>query len=243
MSWMHTWTGLLFGWVLYFMFLTGSAGYYDTEIDRWMQPENPAPVEVVDPAALFQAGLDYASAQSPGADEYYILLPTSRSYSPYIYTSWKTKDEEGKTTRGSVSLLADGSVVEGARDTNGGQALYRMHWTFHYIPRSVGELIAGLAAFFMLAAIISGIITHKKILVDFFTLRTAKGQRSWLDSHNIVSVVTLPYQIMITFSGLLFVASSFFIPIFLVQYGISSDTQATIYEELYGIKDPVERSG
>ncbi|MEM9054756.1 MAG: PepSY-associated TM helix domain-containing protein, partial [Pseudomonadota bacterium] len=33
MSWMHTWTGLLLGWVLFFMFLTGSAAYYDTEID------------------------------------------------------------------------------------------------------------------------------------------------------------------------------------------------------------------
>ena len=38
MAWLHTWLGLLFGWVLYFIFVTGTAGYLDTEIDRWMRP-------------------------------------------------------------------------------------------------------------------------------------------------------------------------------------------------------------
>jgi len=41
MAWLHTWVGLLLGWVLYFMFVTGTAGYLDTEIDRWMMPEAP----------------------------------------------------------------------------------------------------------------------------------------------------------------------------------------------------------
>lgn len=36
---LHTWVGVLFGWLLYFMFVTGTAGYLDTEIDRWMRPE------------------------------------------------------------------------------------------------------------------------------------------------------------------------------------------------------------
>jgi uncharacterized iron-regulated membrane protein len=44
MAWLHTWAGLLLGWVLFFMFLTGTAGYFDTEIDRWMQPERPASI-------------------------------------------------------------------------------------------------------------------------------------------------------------------------------------------------------
>ena len=82
MSWMHTWTGLVFGWVLFFMFLTGSASYYDTEIDRWMQPEQPAPVIIDDTAALLQVGLDHAMAEAPAADQHFVRIPTSRSYSP-----------------------------------------------------------------------------------------------------------------------------------------------------------------
>src|SRR3546814_3592298 len=55
---------------------------------------------------------------------------------------------------------------------------------------------------FMLVAIVSGVITHKKIFVDFFTFRWGKGQRSWLDAHNALSVFGLPFHLMITYTGL-----------------------------------------
>ncbi len=244
MSWMHTWTGLLLGWILYFMFLTGSAGYYDTEIDRWMKPEQPAPVDITgDGSALFQMGIDYASAQAPQADSYFVIVPTNRTYSPYVSVGWQGTDEGGERVSGRAQLTADGQIVPDPRDTGGGQSLYQMHWTFHYIPRALGEFIAGLAAFFMFAAILSGIITHKKIIADFFTLRLSKGQRSWLDSHNVLSVMTLPYQIMITYSGLLFVGTLFFAPIIVAQYGVSEDARDALIEEVFGIGDEPERTG
>ncbi|MEM9335787.1 MAG: PepSY-associated TM helix domain-containing protein, partial [Pseudomonadota bacterium] len=46
MTWLHTWTGLLFCWILYFMFVTGTLGYFDTEIDHWMAPERGPAKEV-----------------------------------------------------------------------------------------------------------------------------------------------------------------------------------------------------
>jgi uncharacterized iron-regulated membrane protein len=55
---------------------------------------------------------------------------------------------------------------------------------------------------FMLVAIVSGIITHKKIFADFFMLRFGKGQRSWLDAHNVTAVLALPFHLMITYTGL-----------------------------------------
>jgi len=54
----------------------------------------------------------------------------------------------------------------------------------------------------MLLTLISGIITHKKILTDFFTLRAFKGQRSYLDFHNVSSVIALPFFLTMTFTGL-----------------------------------------
>ena len=56
----------------------------------------------------------------------------------------------------------------------------------------------------MLVAVFSGVITHKKIIKDFFTFRPGKGQCSWLDAHNVVSVMSLPFFVMITYSGLVF---------------------------------------
>lgn len=39
MAWLHSWTGLLLGWLLFAIFLMGSMSYYRHEITMWMQPE------------------------------------------------------------------------------------------------------------------------------------------------------------------------------------------------------------
>jgi uncharacterized iron-regulated membrane protein len=41
MDWLQAWAGLIVGWVLYAIFLTGTLAYYQHEITRWMQPELP----------------------------------------------------------------------------------------------------------------------------------------------------------------------------------------------------------
>ncbi|WP_446893656.1 PepSY-associated TM helix domain-containing protein, partial [Acinetobacter sp. NS4_7] len=73
---------------------------------------------------------------------------------------------------------------------------YRFHFQFHYMPVLWGRYLAGLCAMFMLVAIVSGVITHKKIFTDFFTFRPRKGQRSWLDAHNATAVLALPFHIV-----------------------------------------------
>ncbi|MEM7277955.1 MAG: PepSY-associated TM helix domain-containing protein, partial [Pseudomonadota bacterium] len=35
MTWLHTWFGIVVCWLLYFMFITGTTGYFDEEIDAW----------------------------------------------------------------------------------------------------------------------------------------------------------------------------------------------------------------
>ncbi|GAB3471987.1 PepSY-associated TM helix domain-containing protein [Polaromonas eurypsychrophila] len=47
-------------------------------------------------------------------------------------------------------------------------------------------------------ASVSGIATHKRILADFYTFRPKNNQSSWLDAHNAVAVLALPYHLMIT---------------------------------------------
>src|SRR5699024_7742658 len=92
------------------------------------------------------------------------------------------------------------------RDTLGGFFLYRFHFDLHYMPVIWARWIVGFCAMFMLVAILSGIITHKKIFADFFTLRLKKGQRSWLDAHNASAVLALPFHLMVTYTGLVTLA-------------------------------------
>jgi hypothetical protein len=39
MSWVHTWTGLVMGWLLFAVYVTGALSYFRNEITVWMQPE------------------------------------------------------------------------------------------------------------------------------------------------------------------------------------------------------------
>ena len=41
MSDLHIWAGLLVGWLLYAMFLTGTVAYFRDETSQWMRPELP----------------------------------------------------------------------------------------------------------------------------------------------------------------------------------------------------------
>lgn len=199
MSWLHTWAGLIFGWVLFAMFLTGSLAFFRPEITRWMQPEiqvqsGPA-VQAVDTAQR------YLSEHAPDAKRWFITPPSNRE--PLIQILYQVpKPKPGE--RGFVRVKLDpatGQAVAG-RETRGGDFFYRFHFELE-TAFPWGRWLASIAGMFMLVAIISGIITHKKIFTDFFTFRPRKGgQRAWMDGHNVLSVLGLPFHLMITFSGL-----------------------------------------
>lgn len=196
MSDLHIWTGLLAGWILYAMFLTGTVSYFRDEISQYMRPELVA--EPVSPAAeVVDRVTATLLAQAPDSPLINMSLPTARD--PLVQAYWRTA--QGTFGQGLFDPLS-GQPVQ-ARDTLGGDFFYGFHFQLHYVPVLWGRWIAGLCAMFMLVAIISGVITHKKIFKDFFTFRWGKGQRSWLDAHTGLSVLGLPFHFMITYSGLL----------------------------------------
>ncbi len=199
MSWLHTWAGLIFGWVLFAMFLTGTLAFFRPEITSWMQPEiqvRPTPaVQAVDLAQR------YLTEHAPDAKRWFITPPSNRE--PLIQMLYQVpKPKPGE--RGFVRVKLDpvsGQAVAG-RETRGGDFFYRFHFELE-TAFPWGRWLASIAGMFMLVAIISGIITHKKIFTDFFTFRPKKGgQRAWMDGHNVLSVLGLPFHLMITFSGL-----------------------------------------
>lgn len=229
MAWLHTWAGLLLGWVLYFMFITGTAGYVDTEIDRWMRPEAPAAHALPREEAVGQ-GLAYLGAHAPGASRWFSVLPIDRN-DPFPRVFWRGAD--GEEIAGEATLDPGTGAELAARDTAGGQTLYRMHWKLHYLPSAVSDWAVGVATMLMLVALVTGVIVHKKIFADFFTFRPGKGQRSWLDAHNVVSVVTLPFQLMITYSGLIFMIFVYMPLVIAAWYGPGPDRREAFFDEVF----------
>ncbi|WP_083745136.1 PepSY domain-containing protein [Variovorax sp. KK3] len=203
MSELHTWAGLLLGWVLYAMFLTGTVSYFKDELSQWSRPELPHQAQVLDPAEVAQRVAGQLAVLAPGSTQWSFGLPNARNNTADAF--WRlppSATQPGPRRFGSGNFDPATGQKVAARDTQGGEFFYRFHFQFHYMPVIWGRWLAGIAAMFMLVAIVSGVITHKKIFTDFFTFRWAKGQRSWLDAHNALSVFGLPFHLMITYTGL-----------------------------------------
>lgn len=203
MSWLHTWASLILGWLLYAIFVTGTLSFFQNEITVWMKPELHQSVPQATQVQQTQVALNYLQKNHPDAAAWNIQLPNSRQNTTLITV--RKQGEDPRARRGGTRITIDsatGQTLE-ARETRGGGFLYRFHFELYGMPRTWSRWIVGIATLLMFVAIISGVITHKKIFKDFFTFRSGKGQRSWLDAHNATAVLALPFHIMITFSGLL----------------------------------------
>jgi uncharacterized iron-regulated membrane protein len=192
MAFLHGWAGLIPGWLLYAVFLTGTISYYRQEVTQWMRPELAG--VTADPQAL-DHGLRYLRDNAPDAALWRIDLPTDRN--PVMEVMWR--EPQGGFSQHELDPR-DGKPLH-ARETMGGDFLYYFHFDLNF-PGRIGRWLVCFAAIAMLVAIVSGVITHRRIFADFFTFRPGKGQRSWLDAHNVMGVAALPYHLLITFSGL-----------------------------------------
>lgn len=198
---LHTWSGLVVGWVLFLIFIAGTAAYWKEELTRWMQPEIGLPASSA--TAVTQAQ-QFLARTAPDAQRWSIELPDARSSATSV--SWQPQGEKerrrGQRNPNQAKLDADGKPVQ-VRETRGGNFFYRLHFDLHYVPVLWARWFISACSMLMLIALISGVITHKKIFTDFFTFRLGKGQRSWLDGHNALAVLSLPFHLMITYTGLI----------------------------------------
>ena len=195
MTWLHGWTGLLLGHVLFLMCLTGTLTVFKAEIGRWMRPETTA---IAAPADAIVAATRWLDENTHGSAGWYLTAPDAHQNAVQA-----TYDSDGAYVTRALDPVSGAPV---ARETLGGEFFYRLHFELE-LPYPWGRLLASLAAMMMLVALVTGIIAHKRIFKDIFTFRPAKGQRSWLDGHNALGVLALPFHIMITFTGLVTLAS------------------------------------
>ncbi|KAA0971432.1 PepSY domain-containing protein [Pseudomonas sp. ANT_H12B] len=237
MAWLHTWAGLIFGWLLFAIFLTGTLAYFKDEISHWMQPE--IPVRSVSSETSLTLAQDYLAQHAAGASRWSIDLPDARE--PGLSVRWQQTPAKPGTRGPFTEKLLDpqtGDEVRG-RDTRGGDFFYRFHFQLQ-MPFPWGRWLSTIAAMVMFVALISGIITHKKIFKDFFTFRPRKGQRSWLDGHNAVGVLVLPFHLMITYSSLVIFMAMVMPASILSSY--KGDVSA-FYDEVYPASNTPEAAG
>lgn len=227
MNWLHTWSGVVLGGLLFAIFWMGTLSVFDREIDRWMAPVTrvalPEEASVSIDALLRQSYEIAAAAKSPS---WGVVFPTERV--PAFLVTWR----DGSNSVQRFIDPATGMVLPDAGTLGGTRFIYPFHYMLHVRVQDIGYWIVGLAGMAMMALCVSGVIVHRRILADFFTFRVDRKQRRLvLDLHNVAGALGLPFHFMITLSGLVIFFSIYFPSTWQVAY--KGDRQAFL-TDAYG---------
>jgi uncharacterized iron-regulated membrane protein len=207
MDWLHTWFGLVLGWLAFALFLTGTISVFWLEIQHWAEPELHGAKMLSTPATV-QYSLDYLRKVAPDSKRWSVYMPDFERH-PLLLVHWLDKNDAQQFVR----LVPDGSGREVTTVTNGGRFFVDFHWTFNRaVPDLQGRtfqwtyMLSGFVGMAFLIGSITGLVIHKKIFRNFFTFRRdAKvAQTRWLDAHNVLGVLAWPFLFMIVLSGLAF---------------------------------------
>ena len=208
MTWLHTWVGLLACWIVFTIFFTGTISFFRDEINLWNQPavhnvkaQNER-IEAQKQQLIHS--VNYLAQHAPNSPSWRVTLPEPRvNYLEYGYA--KPKAPEQRRSQFITTQLNPNTMqpLEPFRETKGGGFFYQVHYQLYYLDALTGRWVVCIASFFMLIAIITGVVIHKRIFKDMFNFRLNKGSRTWLDAHTVCSVLALPFHLMITYTGII----------------------------------------
>jgi uncharacterized iron-regulated membrane protein len=224
MTWLHTWFGLVLGYVLMVVFFFGTLSVFDREIDRWAIPETRFAPQVMpsfdrmlkpifERLAPEEDELDAARGRVGGPLPATLPVMNWGAYTTHrdpvlsLFAEFAVTNNPADPddhVHGHVTIdPRDGRALPHDRLKIGSEFFYPLHYSLHVSWKGVGYWIVGFAALVMLAALVSGVVMHRKIFRELFTFRPNKHtQRSVLDLHNLTGVVALPFHFVFALSGL-----------------------------------------
>lgn len=232
MAWLHTWFGLVLGFVLMVVFFFGALSVYDREIDRWAIPATrfePQPMPSFDKVLrpVFEGMQPTPQSLHALRDKVDGPLPehfdTARRWAAYtthrdpvlsVFTAYEVPNARNPDDVARGNLTIDprtGAALPDDRLKIGSRFFYPLHYSLHLRWLNLGYWVVGLAALVMMAALVSGVVMHRKVFREFFTFRPKKTtQRSALDLHNMTGVLALPFHFFFAFTGLVIFAGIYF---------------------------------
>jgi uncharacterized iron-regulated membrane protein len=187
----HSAIGLAFGALIYLVCLTGALAVF---VDELKLVEAPAPAI----AALAPNALDTAAAEAvqrlggPGkAGVMFISAPT-------------TPRQRWGALSGDTAWRMDAYGHLSPRHTPWTDFICNLHMTLT-LPGPWGSVLVGIIGAALLSLVVSGVLSHPRILRDAFVLRLGGSRRlQEADLHNRLSVWGLPFHVAVTLSGAFF---------------------------------------
>lgn len=206
----HTWTGILTGMALFIAFYAGALTVFKEPLQRWASP--PAAQQAL-PLSQAHTLITQTLAAHPAARGDFSIHLRDAEHLPGRMT-WQLRDGDADdhdepAVRSFFATL----------DTSGTTAVHEAH------PSPLGELIdtlhrvvglpvdsdpnrwvMGVVSALYAVALVSGVIVLLPSLVkDFFALRVGRNlKRMWLDAHNVVGIISLPFHIVMALTAVVF---------------------------------------
>ncbi|MDP2562695.1 PepSY domain-containing protein [Psychrobium sp. 1_MG-2023] len=205
----HTWTGIVAGLVLFIGFYAGSLTVFKPEITQWATPtsEYLAPIEV----EKYDALIEQVTAKHQKAADGFTLNFHQQASPLTWYESGGGRGLRLDDSLNHATLTQqDELVTQLATPNELGNLIDLLHRTAGIIGEvgheDLGVIILGIAAVLYFLALVSGVIFLLPTLVkNFFALRSNKGaSRFWLDSHNLVGIISLPFHLIIAWTVIVF---------------------------------------
>ncbi|GAA0823169.1 PepSY-associated TM helix domain-containing protein [Colwellia asteriadis] len=221
---LHTWTGIIAGLVLFIGFYAGSLTMFKTELTQWATPDNyklaQIPTDKFD-ALVLKASEDFGKAQQN------FTLNFSAEKSPMTW--YENGGERGlqlNDTLRHVTLSENDELISQVSPVNElGELIDMLHRTAGIAGKvgheDLGVLVLGVASVLYFIALVSGVIFLLPTLTkSFFALRKTKNaSRFWLDSHNLVGVISLPFHLIIAWTVVVFAFHDMFYGGLSIIYG------------------------
>ncbi|HHK4071170.1 PepSY-associated TM helix domain-containing protein [Pseudomonas aeruginosa] len=206
----HTWTGIISGMALFIAFYAGALTVFKEPLARWVSPPSETrPVPLSETPGLILEAL----ARDPAIAKGFVINLRDAEDVP-ARMQWQVRAQQADDHDDAATRQYAASL-----DSNGAVRLDEIHPSplanfIDVLHRVVGlptdsdpnRWIMGIVAALYTLALVSGVIVLLPTLAkDFFALRVGKNlKRMWLDAHNVVGILSLPFHLVMALSAVVF---------------------------------------
>ena len=236
---LHSWSGIVLGMLLYAVIFTGTVAVVADEIGEWSNSNYPQRLMLTSDV---NETVKRLSAQTP--KEYLDEISAyenDRQQLVYFFHTHKQNPSGDMDEYGvQYALNSQGEIV--TEKTGFGSDIYAQDDTYAlsrflvsihtelHIPSPWGLILTGILGLAMLIASVSGFMMHRHLFIDMFSIRKQRdGQSLKRDSHTVAGTWSIPFAILLAFTGSFFSFSTAFgIPAMgVVAFG--GDQEALMY--------------
>lgn len=212
----HSWVGALTAIMIFVLAYTGSVSVFGRpELKIWANESIHVPVghppEAIEDLVRKRA----ADVPVEYLDEIVVLFPgVRRSANLVLYFEHESELENGGTRHHIIRFDHDPTTLELISRREGeplelfetdrkdmADFIIKFHADLH-LGDPWGLLLTGLLGLTLLASIVTGVITHRKVLKEAFTFRPFRSLRLlFTDSHKALGIWGLAFHAVISFTG------------------------------------------